>query len=214
MNNYKHDFIQLCIDNKVIRFGEFTLKSGRLSPYFFNAGLFNTGEMIAHLGEFYAQAINTAELNFDILFGPAYKGIPLVVSTAIALARKYNINKPFCFNRKMAKTHGEGGKLVGALMQGKVLLVDDVITAGTAVREVMPLIEENNAQLTGICVALNRQERGTGKTSAIQEIEQKYNIPVISIITLEDILTYLKTSAEFSEFAEKVEAYRKEYGSE
>jgi orotate phosphoribosyltransferase len=213
MHNYKKQFIEFCLKHEVIRFGEFTLKSGRISPYFFNAGLFNTGEMIAHLGEFYAQAINATKLNFDILFGPAYKGIPLVVSTAIALAQKHNINKPFCFNRKTTKSHGEGGKLVGALMQGKILLIDDVITAGTAVREVMPLIKENNAQLSGICIALNRQERGTGKTSAIQEIEQKYNIPVISIITLEDILAYLKTSAEFSNFTEKVEAYRKEYGS-
>ena len=214
MNDYKQDFIQFCIDNEVIRFGEFTLKSGRISPYFFNAGLFNTGETIARLGEFYAQAITASNLSFDTLFGPAYKGIPLVVSTSVALAKEHNVNKPFCFNRKTAKDHGEGGKLVGAPMQGKILLIDDVITAGTAVREVMPLIKENNAQLGGICIALNRQERGTEKISAIQEIEQKYNIPVISIITLEDILTYLKTSTEFSEFAEKIEAYRKEYGSE
>jgi orotate phosphoribosyltransferase len=213
MNDYKQQFIEFCLENKVIRFGEFTLKSGRKSPYFFNAGLFNTGELIARLGEFYAQAISVADLNFDTLFGLAYKGIPLVVSTSIALAKNHNIDKPFCFNRKTAKEHGEGGKLIGAPMRGKVLLIDDVITAGTAVREVMPLLEENHAQLGGICIALDRQEQGAGKTSAIEEIKQQYNIPVISIITLEDILVYLKNAPEFSQYAEKVDAYRKKYGS-
>jgi len=212
MHDYKKDFIQFCLDNKVIRFGEFTLKSGRKSPYFFNAGLFNTGEMIARLGEFYAHAINEANLNFDMLFGPAYKGIPLVVSTAIALAQKHNIDKPFCFNRKTPKEHGEGGKLIGAPLQGKVLLIDDVITAGTAIREIMPLLSENQAQLGGVCIALDRQEQGTGKISAIKEIEQQYNISVINIITLEDILVYLQNSPEFNKYATTLDAYRKKYG--
>lgn len=212
MNNYKQDFIQFCVENKIIRFGEFTLKSSRISPYFFNAGLFNTGELIAKLGEFYAQAINAANINFDILFGPAYKGIPLIVSTAIAFAKNHNIDQPFCFNRKTPKKHGEGGKLIGAPMQGKVLLIDDVITAGTAVREVMPLITENNAKLGGICIALDRQERGAGKLSAIGEIEQQYNISVISIITLEDILAYLKNTPEFGQYVAAIESYRKKYG--
>lgn len=212
MEDYKQQFIQFCIEKKIIRFGEFTLKSGRQSPYFFNVGLFNTGEMIAQLGKFYAQAINAANINFDILFGPAYKGIPLVVSTAIALAQKYHINKPFCFNRKTTKNHGEGGKLVGAKMQGKILLIDDVITAGTAIREIMPLLEENQAKLGGICIALDRQERGAGKTSAIKEIERQYNISVISIITLEDILSYLKNSSGFGKYADAVNAYRQQYG--
>jgi orotate phosphoribosyltransferase len=212
MNDYKQQFIEFCIKNNVIRFGEFTLKSGRISPYFFNVGLFNTGKLIAKLGEFYAQAINAANLNFDMLFGPAYKGIPLVVTTAIALAKDHNINKPFCFNRKAVKEHGEGGKLVGAPMNGKVLLIDDVITAGTAIREIMPLLEENHAQLGGICIALDRQERGNNKISAIEEIKQQYNIPVISIITLEDILIYLQNSAEFNRYTEKLDAYRKKYG--
>jgi len=212
MHDYKKDFIEFCLENKVIRFGEFTLKSGRISPYFFHDGSFNTGKMIARLGEFYAQAINEANLNFDILFGPAYKGIPLVISTAIALVKDHNIDKPFCFNRKTTKKHGEGGKLIGAPMHGKVLVIDDVITAGTAIREIIPLLEENHAKLGGICIALDRQEQGVGKISAIEEVKQQYNIPVISIITLEDILIYLKNSPEFSQYAEVIDAYRKKYG--
>ncbi|MEE9574193.1 MAG: orotate phosphoribosyltransferase [Candidatus Neomarinimicrobiota bacterium] len=212
MQNYKTNFIEFCIDNEIIRFGEFTLKSGRKSPYFFNAGLFNTGELIAKLGEFYAESINAAKLNFDILFGPAYKGIPLVVSTAIALAKEQNINKPFCFNRKSEKSHGEGGMLVGAPLYGKVLIIDDVITAGTAIREVTSLAQQNNAEISGVCVALDRQEKGTGKTSAIQEIEQEYNISVISIINFDDIIEHLKTSSDFNQYAEQMMTYRQQYG--
>jgi len=212
MQNYKTNFIEFCIENEIIRFGEFTLKSGRKSPYFFNAGLFNTGEMIAKLGEFYAEAISAAKTSFDILFGPAYKGIPLVVSTAIALAKEQEINKPFCFNRKSAKQHGEGGMLIGAPLQGKVLIIDDVITAGTAIREIAPLIKQNNAEISGVCVALDRQEKGTGETSAIQEIEQEYNIPVISIITFDNIIEYLKTSSDFNQYAKQMLNYHQQYG--
>lgn len=213
MQTYQKQFIDLCVQNEVIRFGEFTLKSGRISPYFFNAGLFHDGHTIAQLGKFYAAAIKEANIDFDILFGPAYKGIPLVVTTSIALAEEYNINKPFCFNRKTAKDHGEGGDLIGASLKGsKVLIIDDVITAGTAVGETAEIIQQNDAKLAGVCVSLNRQERGKGTLSAIQEIEQQYNVPVISIITLQELIAYTKEKPELAEYLERIKAYQKKYG--
>lgn len=212
MHSYQKQFIEFCIQNKVIRFGKFTLKSGRTSPYFFDAGLFNSGQTISKLGEFYAQAIKNSAINFDIAFGLAYKGIPLVVTTAIALAEKYNIDKPFCFNRKIVKGHGEGGNLVGAALKGKVLIIDDVITAGTAINEAAKIIRSNNAKLCGVCIALNRQEKGKSNLSAIQEIEQKYKIKVISIITLDDLISYVRKSALFKKYLEKIKVYREKYG--
>ena len=212
MHSYQKQFIEFCIQNKVIRFGKFTLKSGRTSPYFFDAGLFNSGQTISKLGEFYAQAIKNSAINFDIAFGLAYKGIPLVVTTAIALAEKYNIDKPFCFNRKIVKGHGEGGNLVGAALKGKVLIIDDVITAGTAINEAAKIIRSNNAKLCGVCVALNRQEKGIHKLSATQEIEQKYKIKVISIIALDDLIAYVEKSSIFKKHLEKIKVYRKQYG--
>lgn len=212
MHLYQKQFIEFCIQNEVIRFGKFTLKSGRISPYFFDAGLFNSGHTISKLGTFYAQAIKNSAINFDILFGPAYKGIPLVVTTAIALAEKYNIDKPFCFNRKTAKNHGEGGNLIGAPLKGKALVIDDVITAGTAINEAAKIIHSNKAKLCSVCVALNRQEKGTHKLSAIQEIEQKYKIKVISIITLDDLITYVEKSSTLKKYLEKIKVYRKKYG--
>jgi orotate phosphoribosyltransferase len=209
---YQKQFIEFCIQNEVIRFGEFTLKSGRMSPYFFNAGLFNSGQMIAQLGKFYAATVNNAGIRFDILFGPAYKGIPLVVTTAIALAEEYNIDKPFCFNRKVAKDHGDIGGLVGAPLQGQVLMIEDVITAGTTTEETVAILQKNNAKLSGICISLNRQEKGYGDLSAIQEIEQKYNIPVISIITLENLITHIKDSPTLTAHLDKIRAYQEQYG--
>ncbi|KPJ67704.1 MAG: orotate phosphoribosyltransferase [Coxiella sp. DG_40] len=212
MHLYQKQFIELCIQNKVIHFGEFTLKSGRISPYFFDAGLFNSGKTISKLGEFYAQAIKNSAINLDILFGPAYKGIPLVVTTAIALAEKYNADKPFCFNRKSAKGHGEGGNLVGAALKGKVLVIDDVITAGTAINEAAKIIHSNKAKFCGVCLALDRQEKGKRELSAIQEIEQKYKIKVISIITLDDLIVYVEKSSIFKKHLEKIKVYREQYG--
>ena len=212
MYSYQKQFIEFCIKNQVIRFGEFTLKSGRISPYFFNAGLFNSGQTIAQLGKFYAETIKNSDIGFDILFGPAYKGIPLVVTTAIALAEQHNIDKPFCFNRKVVKEHGEGGNLVGSALTGKVLIIDDVVTAGTAVNESMEIIRANNAELEGVCVALNRQEKGNGELSAIQEIEQKYNTKVISIITLDDLFAYVEETPEFSQYIAAINLYQKKYG--
>ena len=212
MQPYQKQFIEFCIQNEVIRFGEFTLKSGRISPYFFNAGLFNSGQTISQLGKFYAAAIKNSGIDFDILFGPAYKGIPLVVTTAIALSNEYNIDKPFCFNRKIDKDHGEGGNLVGAPLKGKVLIIDDVITAGTAVGETTDIIQKNDATLGGVCVSLNRQERGKGELSAIQEIEQQYHVPVSSIITLQDLIDYTKEMPTLAEYPGKIKTYQKQYG--
>lgn len=210
MQLYKQQFIEFCLKHEAIRFGEFTLKSGRVSPYFFNAGLFNTGETMAQLGKFYATAIKASGIEFDTLFGPAYKGIPLVITTTIALNEEYKINKPWCFNRKVSKDHGEGGSIVGAPLQGKVLIIDDVITAGTAVNESMTIIKEHNATLGGICIALNRQEKGQGKLSAICEIEQQHNVPVISIINLDDLIDHIKTPS----LQNKIKEYREKYGSD
>lgn len=214
MQEYQKDFIDFVVQHEILRFGEFTLKSGRVSPYFFNAGLFNTGEKLGFLSHCYAAAIGAAQVDFDVLFGPAYKGIPLAAVTALALANEHQINKPYCFNRKEAKAHGEGGTIVGAELSGKVLIIDDVITAGTAVREAVDIIGQNGAKLAGIAVAMDRQEKGTGELSAIQEIEQAYQIGVISIITLQHIIDYLKQSesGELAKHLEAVQEYRKQYG--
>ena len=211
MHDYQREFLQFAITQDVLRFGEFTLKSGRQSPYFFNTGLFNTGEALAKLGYYYAQAIQHANLDFDMLFGPAYKGIPLVATTAIALATHYQRDLPFCFNRKEVKDHGEGGLTVGAPLQGKVLLVDDVISAGTAIRESVQLIEKVQAQLAGIIIVLNRQERGQSQYSAITEIEQAYRIPVISIVTLEHICEFLEERGQQDKL-QAIQQYKQQYG--
>jgi orotate phosphoribosyltransferase len=194
-----------------LRFGSFTLKSGRTSPYFFNAGLFNSGMALAELGRFYAEAIRDSKLEFDVLFGPAYKGIPLAAATAVQLADDFHIDKPWCFNRKEAKDHGEGGSLVGAPLTGNVLIIDDVITAGTAIREVMSVIKHAQAQAAGVIVALDRQERGQGALSAIQEVERDFSIPVLSIVKLEHIVEYLQEQGE-TEQIKQIEQYRADFG--
>lgn len=214
MQDYQKAFIDFVVQHDILKFGEFTLKSGRVSPYFFNAGLFNTGEKLGFLSRCYAAAIASSGLDYDVLFGPAYKGIPLAAATVLALASEHQTDKPYCFNRKEAKDHGEGGSIVGAELKGKVLIIDDVITAGTAVREAVEIIQHSGAQLTGIAVAMDRQERGTGTTSAIQEIEESYQIKVTSIITLQHIIDYLEQtdSNTLGQYLDAVKAYREEYG--
>tara|TARA_R110002049_G_scaffold179437_3_gene346479 strand:- start:455 stop:1111 length:657 start_codon:yes stop_codon:yes gene_type:complete len=214
MQKFQQAFIEFVIEQEILRFGSFKLKSGRTSPYFFNAGLFNTGAALDFIGGTYAAALATADIDYDLLFGPAYKGIPLVSVTAAALHNRHGINKPYCFNRKEAKDHGEGGLTVGAPLQGRALIVDDVITAGTAVREVMDLFERTGTKPAGIIVALDRQERGTGSKSAIQEIEEQYQIPVLSIISLAQIIEYLsrQDDPKLASNLEAVKRYRDEYG--
>lgn len=212
MQAYQRDFIRFAIERGVLRFGEFTLKSGRTSPYFFNAGLFNSGLALARLGRYYASAIVDSGLSFDVLFGPAYKGIPLAASTAVALAEHHDRDLPWCFNRKEAKDHGEGGTLVGAPLAGRVLIIDDVITAGTAIREVMQIIQGQEARAAGVLIALNRQERGKGELSAIQEVERDFGMPVVSIVSLEQVLEYLAGDAELKSYLPAVERYRADYG--
>lgn len=212
MQAYQREFIRFAIERGVLRFGEFTLKSGRTSPYFFNAGLFNSGSALAQLGRFYASAVIESGLDFDVIFGPAYKGIPLGAATAIALAEQHQRDLPWCFNRKEAKDHGEGGTLVGAPLTGRVLIVDDVITAGTAIREVMQIIRAQNAEAAGVLIALNRQERGQGELSAIQEVERDYRMPVISIVSLEQVLEYLADDVQLKQHLPVVQAYREQYG--
>ena len=212
MQAYQREFIRFAIERGVLRFGEFTLKSGRTSPYFFNAGLFNSGLALAQLGRFYAEAVQASGLDFDVLFGQAYKGIPLVSATAVALAEQHGRDLPWCFNRKEAKEHGEGGTLVGAPLVGKALIVDDVITAGTAIREVMQIIQAQGAQAAGVLIALNREERGQGELSAIQEVERDYGIPVVSIVSLSQVLDYLAQDQELKRHLPAVEAYRAQYG--
>ncbi|GAA3943208.1 orotate phosphoribosyltransferase [Litoribacillus peritrichatus] len=212
MQDYQHDFIKFAINQGVLKFGEFTLKSGRVSPYFFNAGLFNSGASLAALGKFYAQTIVDSGIEFDVIFGPAYKGIPLAAVTAFALSEFHGIDVPYVFNRKEAKAHGEGGTLVGAELKGKVLIIDDVITAGTAIREVMSIIQDNGAEPAGVVIALNRQERGKGELSAIQEVERDYNMPVASIVDLKQVLEFVKNEAELAEHVTAVSQYRDTYG--
>ena len=212
MQTYQREFIRFAIERGVLRFGEFTLKSGRISPYFFNAGLFSSGLALAQLGRFYANAAIASGVAFDVLFGPAYKGIPLAASTAVALAEQHGLDLPWCFNRKEAKDHGEGGMLVGAPLQGRVLIVDDVITAGTAIREVMQIIQMQGAVAAGVLIALNRQERGRGELSAIQEVERDFGMPVISIVNLDQLIVYLAEDASLKHYLPAVEAYRTQYG--
>ena len=212
MKDYQRQFIEFALSREVLRFGQFTLKSGRKSPYFFNAGLFNTGGDLARLGRFYAAALADSDIDYDLLFGPAYKGIPIATTTAIALADCHNIDMPYCFNRKEAKNHGEGGNLVGSALEGKVMLVDDVITAGTAIRESMEIIQANGAQLSGVLIALDRQEKGTGELSAIQEVARDFNTAVISIISLVDLINYLEDKPEMSKSLENIKKYRRDYG--
>ena len=212
MQAYQREFIRFAIERGVLRFGAFTLKSGRTSPYFFNAGLFNSGLALAQLGRFYAAAVVESGIAFDVLFGPAYKGIPLAAATAVALAEQHQLDLPWCFNRKEAKTHGEGGSLVGAPLEGRVLIVDDVITAGTAIREVMQIIQGQGAQAAGVLIALNREERGQGALSAIQEVERDFAMPVVSIVSLTQVLEYLADDAQLKQYLPAVQAYREQYG--
>jgi orotate phosphoribosyltransferase len=213
MQAYQTEFIELARQYNVLKFGEFTLKSGRISPYFFNAGSFSSGRALATLGRCYARRIVDSGVQFDVLLGPAYKGIPLAATTAVALAEHHGMDVPFVYNRKEAKDHGEGGKLVGAPLQGRVLVIDDVITAGTAVREVIGMINEAGAQLAGVAIGLNRQERGAGELSAIQEVERAYQVPVLSIIDMNHIIDYLETSDDAPAGAvAAMNQYREHYG--
>ena len=213
MFNFRQDFIRFAVGKKVLRFGEFQTKAGRLSPYFFNAGLFNDGDSLRKLSQFYAQAILAADVPFDMLFGPAYKGIPLAAVTAIALAEQGR-NVPYCYNRKEAKDHGEGGSTVGAKLEGRVLIIDDVISAGTSVRESIELIRNAGAEPCAVVIALDRMERGLGDLSAVQEVRETYAIPVIAIATLTDLLGYLQDEPEMAENLSAVRAYRDLFGVE
>jgi len=212
MNTIKQIFIELAIRRQALKFGKFTLKSGRKSPYFFNAGFFNMGNDLATLGDCYAQTLIDANAEFDMLFGPAYKGIPLACTTAVSLAKDHNRDLPFCYNRKEAKKHGEGGNLVGAELVGKVMIVDDVITAGTAIRESIDVITQAGATPAGVLVALDRQEKGNTELSAIQEITKQYKIPVYAIINLGDLQTYMQSQPSLQDFLSDVVAYKNEYG--
>ena len=212
MTNYKTQFIDNALDSGALKFGQFRLKSGRLSPHFFNAGEFYRGKALAALGHCYAAAIVESGIEFDVLFGPAYKGITLAAATSIALAEQYDRDVPYCFNRKEAKSHGEGGTIVGAPLEGRVLIIDDVITAGTAIREVMAMVEQAGAEAAGVVIGVDRKERGNGQSSAIQEVEQQFEIPVVSIIDIDDILAYLEAKADMQELVKKIKEYRKEYG--
>ncbi|KJY94037.1 orotate phosphoribosyltransferase [Pseudoalteromonas piscicida] len=212
MKSYQKEFIEFALEKQVLKFGEFTLKSGRTSPYFFNAGLFNTGRDLARLGRFYASALEDAGIEFDVLFGPAYKGIPIATTTAVALADHHNKDVPYCFNRKEKKEHGEGGNLVGSALEGRIMLVDDVITAGTAIRESMEIIASNGADLAGVLIALDRQEKGKAELSAIQEVERDFNTQVVSIVKLADLITYLEQQGGMDAHLDAVKAYRDSYG--
>jgi len=213
MQDYQHDFIKFAIDKSVLRFGEFTLKSGRISPYFFNSGLFDSGGSLAKLGRFYASALIASQIDFDMLFGPAYKGIPLASTCSIALADEHGRDLPYSFNRKEAKDHGEGGTIVGSALKDKVMIIDDVISAGTSVRESIDLINQANATPAGVIIALDRQELGKGDVSAIAEIEKNYELPVASIIKLEHLISFLQANAGFTQYYDKIQAYRDRYGA-
>ena len=211
MQQYQKNLVDFMLEIGALKFGEFTLKSGRISPYFFNAGTFNTGDHLSKLGRFYAQAITESGLEFDVLFGPAYKGIPLATACAMALNDSFNVNVPYSFNRKEAKDHGEGGNIVGHALTGDVLIIDDVITAGTAIREAMDIIDANGAKAKGVIVAVDRQEKGKGDKSAIQEVEENFGITVLSIINLGHLVDYLKQGDDV-ELINRIEAYRDQYG--
>jgi len=212
MKTYKAEFIDNAIHSGALKFGQFTLKSGRVSPHFFNAGEFYRGAGLAALGRCYAAAIVESQIEFDVLFGPAYKGITLAAATAVALAEQYDRDVPYCFNRKEAKAHGEGGTLVGAPLQGRVLIIDDVITAGTAIREVMAMVEQAGARAAGVVIGLDRKERGKGEQSAIQEVQTQFDIPVVSIIDIGDIVAYLQAQSDSHDMIEKIQQYRQQYG--
>ncbi|MDG0969502.1 MAG: orotate phosphoribosyltransferase [Porticoccaceae bacterium] len=212
MHSYKTKFIDNALCSGALKFGEFTLKSGRVSPHFFNAGEFYTGKALAELGRCYASAIVDSKIEFDVLFGPAYKGITLAAATAIALSDDHGIDVPYCFNRKETKSHGEGGALVGAPLEGKVLIIDDVITAGTAIREVMSMVEGAGAQAVGVVIGLDRKERGKGAASAIEEVQKQFGMSVVSIIDIDDILTYLTNQADANALVDAIKAYRGTYG--
>ena len=212
MHDYQREFIELALDLEVLRFGEFTLKSGRTSPYFFNAGLFDTGARLAALGRFYADAIVESGLDFDVLLGPAYKGIPIASAAAVQLSALHDRDVPWCFNRKEPKDHGEGGLIVGSPLQGRALVVDDVITAGTAIREVKQIVDEAGATLGGIVVAVDRQERGRGELSAIQEVERDFGVPVVSIISFDQIIEFIEQTGRHAEHLDAIRGYREEHG--
>ena len=213
MKAYQKDFLNFAIEQGVLRFGQFILKSGRVSPYFFNAGLFQSGAALSRLGRYYAQCIIDSEIQYDVLFGPAYKGIPLVAATAMALYDQHDLDVPYTFNRKEAKTHGEGGSLVGAPLTGRVLVIDDVITAGTAIREAADIVQCHQATLAGVVIALDRQERGKGILSAVQEVGQQYDIPISSLVTLADLIAHIQTSTDNNpSILKTVQDYRFEYG--
>ncbi len=213
MQDYQREFLDFCLEAGVLRFGHFSLKSGRQSPYFFNAGLFNTGARLARLGRYYARALLDADLQFDLLYGPAYKGIPLACATSIALADAHGRDLPYAFNRKEAKDHGEGGSIVGAPLRGRVLIIDDVISAGTSVQESVDIIRAAGATPAGVVIALDRQERGQGCASAIQEIEASYRLPVASIVGLEHLVAYLRGDPDRLEALQAIRAYRDTYGA-
>jgi orotate phosphoribosyltransferase len=213
MLDYKREFLRFALSTGVLKFGEFTLKSGRQSPYFFNAGLFNSGRSLAQLGRFYARAIAAAGVTFDLLYGPAYKGIPLAAATCIALADHHDRDVPYAFNRKETKDHGEGGNIVGSPLEGRVLIVDDVITAGTSIRESVDIIEGRNAQPAGVLIALDRQERGQDERSAVDEVRERLGIPVFSIVTLADLVEYLEENPITGDSLREVRAYRARYGT-
>ena len=212
MQDYQKEFLDFAIDVGVLRFGEFTLKSGRLSPYFFNSGLFNTGASLARLGRYYAQAVMDSSIDFDMIYGPAYKGIPLASSLAIALADHHQRDLPYCFNRKETKDHGEGGNIVGAELNGRVLIIDDVISAGTSVRESVDIIQAAGATPAGVVIALDRQERGKGETSAIQEVERDYGLTVANIVCLDNLVEYLQTEKDETSHLNAIQKYREQYG--
>ena len=213
MEQYQKAFIEFAIENQVLCFGEFKLKSGRISPYFFNSGLFNDGKSLAELGKYYASAVNHADISFDMIYGPAYKGIPLASTMAIAFQEQHQINYPFCFNRKEVKDHGEGGITFGADISGNVLIIDDVISAGTSIRESIEIIDTKGGRTVAAVVAVDRQERGLGSLSAIQEVEQLHKIKVISIICLDNIVTYLTEHGEMRDHLDAINAYKLQYGT-
>ncbi len=214
MHDYQREFIEFALENDVLSFGSFTLKSGRTSPYFFNVGAVDSGAGLAALGRFYAAAIVEDGLDVDVILGPAYKGIPIAAATAVQLAEVHGRDVPWCFNRKEAKDHGEGGLLVGAPLTGRVLVVDDVITAGTAIREVVEIVRDAGAELAAVVVAIDRQERGTGDVSAVQQVEQELGIRVRAIVSLDDVVTYLEETVEHAEHLDAVHAYRAEHGAQ
>jgi len=211
MTDLQNRFLELALEREILRFGKFTLKSGRTSPYFFNAGLFNSGSALASLGQYYAEAIVNSGIEFDVLFGPAYKGIPLASVTAAALYEKYSIDTLYAFNRKEIKTHGEGGQIVGAALEGRILVIDDIITAGTAIREAAEIISAHGAKMAGILIALDRQERGQEKRSAVQEVEDKFSVPVISIASVSDLMALLNKQDE-QEILKTMQDYQTQFG--